>query len=222
MRFLLLAFVVLAACGPRPDATEADTPTPVMGTVTAVDRAPMAADGDALVTVETEAGETVEVRIPARMALCEADLGSFGTLRAGDRVEVVGATEADGAIRPCTEPTHRLARPGYTTGTFEGAYVAGFETSGFRPCGQPDADWWVRTTEDMNLRYRNVMQNREMVPGRGLGAFVRVTVEGELSPEGAYGSLGGWDREVIVHRVIGEMEFLAPGDSEWPTPECSE
>lgn len=216
MRPLALLALLMSACSPRP-ATPTDSASLVRGTVERVDLSPMAYDGDAELTIQTEAGESVEVRVPARMNLCEASgLGTVGTLAVGDSVEVRGAMDG-GIIRPCTSEDHVVRRPGFTSGTFEGAYALGFETSGLRPCEQPDANWWVRGTDDLRIQYDALA---EAPGGRGLGPFARIVVEGELSPEGSYGHLGGWDRLLIVTRVVS-VEEIGPSDGEWPTLACS-
>ncbi|MEM1056055.1 MAG: hypothetical protein AAGI52_11050 [Bacteroidota bacterium] len=217
MRFLLLVAVLVSACVPRPDPMAQQAPEPIVGTVERVDLTPMAVDGDAEVTLRTSDGERVEIRVPARQNLCEATgLGMIGSLRAGDRLEVVGAMRGE-EIVPCESATHRLRRPDYSGGTFEGAFVAGFETSGFRPCEQPEANWWVVPTEDLMAQYRGLP---DQSTGRGLGPFARIVVAGELSEPGDRGPFGGWGRELIVTDVV-TVEYLAPGDGEWPTIPCA-
>lgn len=212
-------FVVLllaSACGPRPDPA-AQGPAPIAGTVERVDLSPMAYDGDAELTLRTDQGERVEVRVPARMGLCEAaGLNVVGRLEIGDRVEVVGEWSENGTIRPCTSPEHRLVRPGFAEGTYEGVYVSGFETSSFTPCGETDVHWWVHPSDDLVARYNAI---RGEQAGRGLGPHVRLVLEGDLSPEGEYGHLGASPRALTVTRVMA-MEYLAPGDGEWPTIAC--
>ena len=109
MRTASLALLVLAAasaCSAPPEASGA-----VIGTVQRVDLEPMAYDGDAVIVLRTDSGETVEVRVAARMNLCEAEgLAVVGELRPGDRVEVVGERGEDGAVRPCMSAQHRLVR----------------------------------------------------------------------------------------------------------------
>ena len=73
----------------------------------------------------------------------------------------------------------------------------------------------MRGTDDLSVRYQDIANEQGVTPGRGLGPFVRLVVEGERSAEGEHGHLGGYDRELVVTRVIS-MEYLAPGDGEWP------
>lgn len=108
MRWTLL-LVLLAACGPRQSAPASESGETVAGTVVSVDTSPLAYDGDALVVVQTEAGETVTVRVPARVNLCEAEgLGLLDDLEASDRIEARGTVNADGDVTPCTEADHYL------------------------------------------------------------------------------------------------------------------
>ena len=221
MRLFVLAALLAGACSPRPSApAEGDRPSAVTGTVQRVDLSPMAYDGDAEITLLTEAGETVEVRVPARMNLCEASgLGNIGTLREGDEIEVVGAMES-GVLRPCSGSDHRISRAGYTMGTYMGTFASGFETSGMKGCDDGEANWWIVQTDDLSQRYQTIMRDKGIrLQGRGLGPFVRLRVEGELSPVGTHGPLETWDRELVVTRVL-EMEYLAPGDGEWPVIAC--
>ena len=226
MRLLLLLALLASGCTPRPDASggsaDASGEDAVVGTVTSVDLSPMAYDGDAIIEMVTDSGDTLDVHIAARMNLCEATgLSTVGSLQSGDRIEVVGERGEDGTLRPCSSAEHRLMREGFSTGTYEGAYASGFETSGFKPCDAYDEDWWVRGTDDLSIRYQTIADEEGGTPGRGLGPFVRLVVEGERSERGEHGHLGGYDRELVVTRVIS-MEYLAAGDGVWPEIACSE
>lgn len=222
MRSLLLLALLVSACSPRPSTQHDDDRPPVVtGTIERVDLSPMAYDGDAEITMVTAEGERVEVRIPARTNLCEASgLAALGTLREGDDIEVAGAME-NGVLRPCSSAEHRIGRAGYTSGTYEGSFAVGFETSGMKPCGAAEANWWVVQTDDLSTRYQTILRDQGLrPPARGMGPFVRIVVEGELSETGNHGPLETWDRELVVSRVL-EMEYLAPGDGEWPVVDCS-
>lgn len=105
----LLLLVLLVGCGPR--SAVPGSGDLVAGTVVAVDTSPMAYDGDALLRLRIDTGQTLTVRVPARTNLCAAEgLGIVGELRPGDRVEVRGTADAEGNLRPCTEPHHVLQR----------------------------------------------------------------------------------------------------------------
>lgn len=218
MRPLLVLALLASACGLRPDPAAQAGPDPLTGTIEAVDLSPMAYDGDAEISLRTDGGEIVEVRVPARMNLCEATgLDLLNVLDVGMTLEVVGERE-NGVVRPCQSAEHRLSLPGFALDAFEGVYVSGFETSNFTPCGETDVYWWLTPNDDLLAQYNGLQDEPR---GRGLGPFVRVRVEGLLSPEGEYGHLGASPRELKVTRVLS-LEYLADGDGDWPTVECSE
>lgn len=107
MRYLLL-LALLAACASGD--TTGDPDGLLIGTVTSVDLSPMAYDGDAVLVIDVD-GSPVEVRVPARINLCPAqDRIELAELSVGDRVEVRGSREADGAVRPCSEADHLLRK----------------------------------------------------------------------------------------------------------------
>ena len=109
LRFAVLLLALAAGCvgASSPDASGGWA----VGEVVSVDTAPMAYDGDAVVRLRTDAGETITVHVPARTNLCAADgLGIVGDLRPGDWVEVRGTPGANGEIRPCSEADHVLRR----------------------------------------------------------------------------------------------------------------
>ena len=109
-----LPFLVLLAAGCAPPASPPAGAPPgdrtVTGTVTAVDLAPMAYDGDARVDVETADGARVHVLLPAREALCPASYDDVFGVAVGDRVEARGAVGEGGAVRPCTSADHFFRR----------------------------------------------------------------------------------------------------------------
>ena len=101
--------VALTGCAVEGAAGE-EAGSLLTGTVTSVDRSPMAYDGDAVVVLDVD-GEPVQVRIPARINLCPArDRIELGDVQVGDRVEVLGARGEDNAVRACAEPNHLLRR----------------------------------------------------------------------------------------------------------------
>lgn len=87
--------------------TSQETTTTVSGTVTNVDTSPWAFDGNAIVLVETDQGDSVEVQIPARINLCPAQSAIATDLAVGEMVEVNG-TMFEGAIIPCQSADHYL------------------------------------------------------------------------------------------------------------------
>ncbi len=115
MRYLLLLALFVPGCAlwdaTPPSATSGD-PSLLVGTVTSVDLSPLAYDGDAVIMVDVD-GAAVEVRVPARINLCPArDRIEFADLSVGDRIEVRGSRESDGAVRPCSEADHLLRKVG--------------------------------------------------------------------------------------------------------------
>jgi hypothetical protein len=85
----------------QPDPmTEQGTTATVSGTVTDVDTSPWAFDGNAIVMIETDQGDSVEIQIPARINLCPAQSAIATNLAVGEMVEVSG-NMFEGAIVPC-------------------------------------------------------------------------------------------------------------------------
>src|SRR5690606_4581306 len=112
MRPSFLALLVLAGCvtsTPSPSSTPPPAATgedrTIAGTVAAVDLDPMAYDADGVVTVQTDGGE-VRVLLPARYGLCAATYDDWSGLAVGDQVEVRGAVDTRGAVRPCESAEH--------------------------------------------------------------------------------------------------------------------
>ena len=76
-----------------------------------VDTSPWAYDGNAVVTLATDAAGTVRVQLPARWNLCKAQpLEDVQALEPRDRVQVVGTVAAPGELVVCAEPGHRLRK----------------------------------------------------------------------------------------------------------------
>jgi hypothetical protein len=219
MRPLCLALLALAACSSPPEAS--GDPGSVTGTVASVDLTPLSYDGDAVITLETDDGETARVLVAARMNLCAAaGLGLVGDLLPGDRIEVVGEATDEG-VRPCAEAEHRIVRASAASGgggEWEGYYFSAFETSSFRPCGE-DESWWLTPNSEFNQRYLALQEDDAAPRGRTLGPHVRVRFEGDRSERGLHGHLGAYPYEIRVTRLL-EIEVVAPGDGEWPDVVC--
>ena len=110
--FLPAILLTLGACATAPTAGESDAGRQlgIEGTVVKVDTDPWAYDGNAVVTVDTEAGR-VEVQFPARWNLCKArPPGDLQTLKPGDRVLAVGTASAPGQMVVCEQPQHLLRK----------------------------------------------------------------------------------------------------------------
>lgn len=103
----------LSACTTIPSggaALVAGQEATLEGQVVAVDTAPWAYDGNAIITLSTDAGR-VAVQLPARWNLCKAPPpDDVQSLKAGDRVQVVGEVTAPGEVMVCAKPQHRLGR----------------------------------------------------------------------------------------------------------------
>jgi hypothetical protein len=110
---VLAAVALLSACTSTPATTglvDGQQAT-LTGDVVAVDTAPWAYDGHAVVTVATATAGTVKVQLPARWNLCKAPPpDDVQALQPGDRVEVVGAVTGPGELVVCERPQHRLRK----------------------------------------------------------------------------------------------------------------
>lgn len=112
MKKALLALIVIAAViiigwlVLRPDSVEA-----VSGSVVSVDLSSIAFDGPAIITIEADDGSRQEIHVPSfGLALCAAkdNIADVYTMKAGDKIEVNGTRDEDGAIVPCAEDDHYL------------------------------------------------------------------------------------------------------------------
>lgn len=81
----------------------------VDGTIVAIDTAPWAYDGNAVVMLQTAARGPVEVHLPARWNLCKAGSVNVAALTVGQAVHAVGTVGADGELVVCERAEHRLA-----------------------------------------------------------------------------------------------------------------
>jgi hypothetical protein len=82
---------------------------------------------------------------------------------------------------------------------FEGKYSISYEASTFQSCDENER-WWLLGNLDTLERFRE-MENPEVgVVKYGIVKFVKL--EGTLSPEGRYGHMGKYTRELTVSRVI--------------------
>lgn len=79
---------------------------------------------------------------------------------------------------------------------FEGVFTWHFETSSFAP-DAGGGPYWLSGENAWEQIVAPIEQS-----GRGPWGRVHLIVEGELSPEGHYGHLGGYDHELRVTRVI--------------------
>jgi hypothetical protein len=109
-----LAIAVLSACATppaRPLGLVPGAEATVEGNVVAVDTAPWAYDGNAVVSLATSASGVVKVQLPARWNLCKAAApGDEQALRPGDRVRAIGTASAADTIVVCAQPQHRLRK----------------------------------------------------------------------------------------------------------------
>lgn len=87
---------------------------------------------------------------------------------------------------------------------FRGLYSWGFEVSAFQPCGT-EAQWWVVGGDSIVERYTRLVQQSY--------SPVYVSLRGRAGPEGTFGHLGAYTRELEVDRVV-EMRAARPGECE--------
>ena len=79
------------------------------------------------------------------------------------------------------------------TEEFRGTYIAGDERSAFESCGQA-GEWWIDfSPEALQTLKENKISGWGQWPMR---------VRGTLSPEGHYGHLGMYSRQLNVEQVI--------------------
>jgi tRNA(Ile2) C34 agmatinyltransferase TiaS len=104
----------LSACATRPAHTTslvAGEQATFEGRIVGVDTNPWAYDGNAVVTVATDTGGTVQVQLPARWNLCKAEApGDVQALRPDDRVQVAGTVTEAGTVVVCEQPQHHLRK----------------------------------------------------------------------------------------------------------------
>lgn len=87
---------------------------------------------------------------------------------------------------------------------YEGFFKQGFETESFQPCGSKE-EWWVTEGAELRQRY-NEVADLNYDP-------VYVVVRGQLGPEGKFGHLGLYTRQIAVSEVI-EIRLPQHGDCE--------
>lgn len=113
MRFLiLLAFVIVGCSGSGSELLlETGSTVTLSGTVVDVNTEPMAVDGDGVITIETDDGETARIFVAAGEGSCSAEgLQLIGEVAVGDRVEAQGRVVGGANIRPCEGDDHYLRR----------------------------------------------------------------------------------------------------------------
>lgn len=218
MRLLFLLSALLGACAGTGDPL-ADGGT-LRGRVVAVDLSPMAYDGNALVTVTPDGGGAdVVVTIPARQNLCAATIEDLDAVAPGDGVEVRGTPGDEGTLTPCESADHvfrvvEQATPGREV--VRGVYTTSFEVSAFTPCDRPGETWWLTPNEAFGEALAVIAAEHRSEGARGGRLYVEATVEGTLTPEGTYGHLGSYARELTVTGVR-DMVHLATDPDEPPT-----
>ncbi|GAB3097563.1 hypothetical protein [Lysobacter terrae] len=83
----------------------------IEGEILAVDTAPWAYDGNAIVRVATATQGTVQVQLPARWNRCKAEpLGDVQSLQPHDRIHAAGTVIAPDAVLVCAQPQHHLRK----------------------------------------------------------------------------------------------------------------
>jgi hypothetical protein len=100
------------------DGEESAPLTTAEGTVTNVNLEEVTSDGPALVTIQTEAGETAVIAVPSMgLPLCVAfgEIADVYLLAEGDEVAVAGELDEEGRIVPCADTAHYLRVVATTT-----------------------------------------------------------------------------------------------------------
>ncbi len=106
------SLIALSACAAAPTRTALVVGQQAMieGEVVRVDTDPWAYDGNAVITVSTDAG-TINVQLPARWNLCKAPPpDNVQALKPGDRVQAVGTITAPGELVVCEQSKHLLRK----------------------------------------------------------------------------------------------------------------
>lgn len=88
-----------------------ETAETASGEVVAVDLDGMAADGPALITMQTDGGQLRVIAVPSMgLPLCEAyqAIAVVNDISVGDRVSVRGEVDEQGRIVPCAAADHYL------------------------------------------------------------------------------------------------------------------
>ncbi|MEP6906373.1 MAG: hypothetical protein ABI858_00085 [Pseudoxanthomonas sp.] len=110
---LAALLITLSACATTPANTEwvVGQQATIEGRVLAVDTAPWAYDGNAILSIATTDAGTVRTQLPARWNLCKAQpLPDLQALKPGDRVQAIGTVNAPGEIVICAQPEHFLRK----------------------------------------------------------------------------------------------------------------
>ncbi|KQY50462.1 hypothetical protein ASD14_12170 [Lysobacter sp. Root494] len=104
----------LSACVTPPAQTASFVPgaqAEFEGRVVSVDTTPWAYDGNAVVMVATGNTGIVQVQLPARWNLCQAEPpGDVQAFKPDDRVQVAGTFTEAGTVVVCEQPRHHLRK----------------------------------------------------------------------------------------------------------------
>lgn len=92
---------------------------------------------------------------------------------------------------PPAEPPRQVA----------GHYRFGFEIEAFQPCGNSE-EWWVARADELRARVRTLPVEPERV---------YAVVRAHVSPEGMYGHLGAYSRQMSIVEVV---EVKTPSKSD--------
>ena len=109
---ILLAFIVAGCSGSSSELLlETGSTATLSGTVVEINLEPMAVDGDGVITIETDDGETARIFVAAPAGSCSAEgLQLIGEVSVGDRVEAQGRVVGGANVRPCEADDHFLRR----------------------------------------------------------------------------------------------------------------
>lgn len=83
----------------------------VEGTVISINRDQVAADGPTVLIVEEDSGDTATITVPSMglpFCVAQENIADVFALEEGQRVEVRGNVDSEGAITPCESEDHYL------------------------------------------------------------------------------------------------------------------
>ncbi len=81
------------------------------GEILAIDLAPLAYDGSAIITIKNDEGIPKNIAIPARgFSMCPGfkNVADISSLKVGNKIEVRGEVDSEGVIVPCVSEAHYL------------------------------------------------------------------------------------------------------------------
>jgi hypothetical protein len=102
---------------------------------------------------------------------------------------------------PIQWPSNELK--GYKDVKVKGIYATLLEVSAFRACNSSEV-WFLQTTSPKVAEAISAIRARSSC--KAPNCSFAFEIEGKLSPQGKYGHMGGYTREVLVDRVITSQD----------------